>query len=226
MTSRRRAAAPRLVVMARYPTPGRVKTRLAATVGAQAACVLYRAFILDLAARLRPLPYDVAWAYWPPGAPFADLVPGFRCRAQEGPDLGGRLAGALDAELARGPGPVLAIGADAPHVAAAVLAEAAGALAGPADVVLGPAADGGYYLIGLRAPAPALFTDIAWGTDAVLAETRRRAARAGLVVHLLPSEFDVDEAADLRRLRALLARGDVALPATAEVLATLPEPPG
>src|SRR2546430_1702524 len=138
-----------------------------------------------------------------------------------GRDLGERLAAAIADELAEGPGPVLVIGADAPHVPAAPLAEAAAALAGRADVVLGPAADGGYYLIGIRGPAPDLFAGIAWSTAGVLAATRAQAEAAGLAVHLLPPGFDVDEVADLVRLRALLARGEVRLPRTTEVLAVL-----
>src|SRR5213079_2177592 len=113
-----------------------------------------RAFVLDLAERLAALPYAVTWAYTPPDAPFAELLPGARCRPQRGRDLGERLAAALAEELAAGPGPVLATGADA--------------LTHGADVVLGPAADGGYYLIGLRGPAPGLFAGIAWGTAGVL----------------------------------------------------------
>jgi len=207
--------------MARHPVPGRVKTRLAAALGADAACALYRAFVLDLAERLGALPYAVTWAYTPPGAPFAEVVCGARCRPQRGGDLGERLAAALGDELAAGPGPVLAIGADAPHIPAAALAEAAAALAGGADVVLGPAADGGYYLIGLGAPAPSLFAGIAWGTSGVLEATRARAAAAGLRTYLLPPSFDVDRVADLARLRAVLARGEVRLPRTTDVLAGL-----
>src|SRR5205823_13822495 len=104
----------RLVVTAKHPVPGRVKTRLAAALGADAACALYRAFVLDLAERLAALPYAVTWAYTPPDAPFAELLPGARCRPQRGRDLGERLAAALADELAEGPGPVLAIGGDAP----------------------------------------------------------------------------------------------------------------
>ena len=207
--------------MAKHPVPGRVKTRLAAALGADTACALYRAFVLDLAERLGGLPYAVTWAYTPPDAPFAELLPGARCRPQHGRDLGERLAAAIADELAEGPGPVLAIGADAPHVPAAPLAEAAAALAGRADVVLGPAADGGYYLIGLRRPAPGLFAGIAWSTAGVLEATRARAEAAGLAVHLLPPGFDIDEVVDLVRLRALLARGEVRLPRTTEVLAVL-----
>ena len=207
--------------MAKHPVPGQVKTRLAVALGADTACALYRGFVLDLAERLGALPYAVTWAYTPPGAPFGELLPGARCRPQRGRDLGERLAAAIADELAAGPGPVLAIGADAPHIPAAVLAEAAAALADRADVVLGPAADGGYYLIGLRGPAPGLFAGIAWSTAGVLEATLARAGAAGLAVHLLPPSFDVDEVADLARLRELLARGEVCLPRTTGVLAGL-----
>jgi rSAM/selenodomain-associated transferase 1 len=212
---------PRLVVMAKYPVPGRVKTRLAAELGTEVATALYRAFVLDLAARLADLPYGVTWAYWPADAPFSALLPGARCRAQEGLDLGERMEHALAAEFAAGECPVLALGADAPHLPAAVLAEAAEALVAGVEVVLGPALDGGYYLIGLNAPCPALFADIAWGTTTVLEATRERALRMGLSTHLLPPSFDIDEVADLGRLRAMLARGETDLPRTAALLAAL-----
>jgi rSAM/selenodomain-associated transferase 1 len=205
--------------MAKHPVPGRVKTRLARVLGAETACDLFRAFILDLADRLGALPYQTTWAYWPATAPFSALVPGARCRAQRGRDLGARMAESIAAVFAEGRGPVLVIGADAPHVPAAGLAEAVEALAGRADVVLGPAADGGYYLIGLAEPQAFLFEGIAWGTDGVLEATLARAATRGLRAHLLAPGFDVDEAGDLVRLRALLASGDVELPRTAAVLA-------
>ncbi|HYR97147.1 MAG TPA: TIGR04282 family arsenosugar biosynthesis glycosyltransferase [Candidatus Binatus sp.] len=204
--------------MAKYPVPGRVKTRLARVLGPERACELFRAFILDLADRLRPLPYRVTWAYSPPAAPFPRLVGGARCRAQRGRDLGARMAHALAAEFAERRQSVLVIGADTPHVPEATLAEAATMLCGRADLVLGPAADGGYYLIGLRAPAPSLFTGITWGTDGVLAATLERAGVRGLRTHLLPSSFDIDEVDDLVRLRALIAGGHVDLPRTALLL--------
>ena len=207
--------------MARHPVAGRVKTRLAAVLGADAACALYRAFVLDLAERLGAMPYAVTWAYTPPDAPFPELLPGAGCRPQRGRDLGERLTGAIGEEFAAGPGPVIAIGADAPHIPAAALAEAAATLAHGADVVLGPAADGGYYLIGLGRPAPDLFAGIAWGTAGVLEATLARAGAAGLAPHLLPPSFDVDQPADLARLRALLARGEVSLPRTTGVMAGL-----
>jgi rSAM/selenodomain-associated transferase 1 len=204
--------------MAKYPAPGRVKTRLARVLGEQRACDLFQAFILDLADRLRTLPYEVTWAYWPPSAPFETLLPGARCRAQHGSDLGARMADAVGAAFRAAPRPVLVVGADAPHVPAARLAEASRALRADADLVLGPAADGGYYLIGLARPAPSVFDDIPWGTADVLAATRARANAVRLRTQLLAPEFDVDEPADLERLRATLVRGEVRLPRTAAVL--------
>jgi uncharacterized protein len=211
--------------MARHPIPGRVKTRLGKVFGDDAACDLYAAFIRDLAARLRSLPWEATWAYWPPDAPFASLVPGFRCRPQEGSDLGERMARAADATLAEGRGPVALIGVDAPHLPAARLADTAAALTADAQVVVGPAIDGGYYLLGLRASAPALFTGIAWGTASVSESTLARAAALGLRTHLLPLDFDVDDADDLARLRDVIARREVALPETARALARLSVPP-
>jgi rSAM/selenodomain-associated transferase 1 len=205
--------------MAKHPAPGRVKTRLAATLGAERACALYRAFVLDLAERLDALAYDVTWAYWPATAPFATLLPRARCWPQRGADLGERMANAV-AECG---GPAVVIGADAPHVPAARLEEAVGALAADADLVLGPADDGGYYLIGLRAPRPPVFTGVPWGTDRVLAETLARAG--GLRTLLLEPCFDVDTPADLTRLSGVLTRGDVALPRTAALLAGPPRAP-
>jgi len=209
--------------MAKHPAPGRVKTRLAAAVGAAAAAALSRAFIRDLAARLAVLPYAVTWAYSPRGAPFRALLGSlparWRCGLQRGQDLGERMANAIRDELRRGAGPVLVIGADVPHVPVAALAEAAVALTSGCDLVLGPAADGGYYLIGVKASRPALFSGMRWGSDTVFTATRQRARRLGFRTHVLSPLFDVDEREDLDRLRALIARGELDLRHTARVLA-------
>jgi uncharacterized protein len=206
--------------MTKHPAPGRVKTRLAAALGPERAAALYEAFVLDLAERLAPLGWPVTWAYWPREAPFASILPGARCRAQEGRDLGERMSHAIAVELADGAGSVVVIGADAPHLDTSLLGEAAERLADDADLVLGPADDGGYYLIGLRASTPAVFTGVAWGTSRVLAETLARAG--GLRTRLLEPCFDVDTPADLARLSGILARGDVGLPRTAALLGIPP----
>lgn len=216
-TSKRSAPA-QLLIMAKYPEPGQVKTRLARAIGPQAACRLYRAFILDLAARLATVDLPMTWAYTPAEAPFASLLPGVRCLAQEGRDLGERMANATAAMLAADPLPVLVVGTDSPHLPLAALTDAAAALAADADVALGPADDGGYWLVGLRAPAPGLFERIPWGDASVFTETQGRAANLGLRVHLVAGTFDVDEADALEDLRALLRSGEVELPHTARLL--------
>ena len=207
-----------VLVMAKYPSPGSAKTRLGAQIGFRAACRLSEAFIRDLGDRLGGLGLPVTWAFWPPAAPFADLVPGQRCVPQVGGDLGERLEAGMAECIATLRLPVLAIGTDAPHLDGACLREGAEALAGGADVVLGPATDGGYYVIGVRAPQPALFRDIVWGSSSVFEVTLQRARAAGLRVHLLPTTFDVDDEAGLEELRALLARGTLTLPHTAVAL--------
>jgi glycosyltransferase A (GT-A) superfamily protein (DUF2064 family) len=103
-------------------------------------------------------------------------------------------------------------------VSANAIAEAAAVSAG--QVVIGPAEDGGYYLIALAQEAPQLFVDVPWGGDAVLEATRVHAGNLGLDTILLPPTFDVDEAADVERLRALVDRGVVMLPRTAALLAS------
>ncbi len=212
--------------MAKHPVPGRVKTRLARTIGAAAAAALSAALARDLARRLAPLPYAVTWAVWPPDAPFDGVVAGARCIPQRGADLGDRMANAIAALLAERPGPVLLLGADVAHLDLAVLDAAGAALASGAEVVLGPALDGGYYLIGTATLRRELFADVVWGRGDVLAVTLARTRALGLRVHLLPATFDVDEPADLERLREVIARGGVSLPATAAVLDALPSMTG
>ena len=209
--------------MAKYPAPGRVKTRLAAALGAERACALYRAFILDLADRLAALPYEVIWSYDPAQAPFAALVPHARCVPQVDGDLGARMGHAVAAAFAEQAAPVVVLGADVPHVPVSCIEEAVAVV--PGRVVLGPAEDGGYYLIALARPVPELFGGVPWGGADVLAATRARAERLGLATDLLAPTFDVDESADLARLRVLLDGGAVALPRTAALLASDPSGP-
>lgn len=209
-----------LLVMAKYPSPGSVKSRLASQIGAAAACRLYDAFVRDLADRLEAVELPLTWAFWPPDAPFPSIVPGKRCVPQAGSDLGERLEHAV-AECFRAVAvPVIVIGVDSPHLDLAWLREAADALAAGVDGVLGPAEDGGYYLIGLRKPSSRIFRDVAWGSSGVLDATLANARDAGMRVQLLQPTFDVDDADGLRTLRDVLARGEVQLPRT---LAALPD---
>ncbi|HUI28214.1 MAG TPA: TIGR04282 family arsenosugar biosynthesis glycosyltransferase [Candidatus Kryptonia bacterium] len=206
-----------LVIMARYPAVGRVKTRLARSIGVERALALYRAFLRDLDVRFTRAPRPLVWAFHPPELDFAAVVtPGTRCVPQIGRDLGERMHNCfrlLCGEFER----VLMIGVDAPHLRDEWLDEAERALAN-VDVVLGPSNDGGYYLIAMRQPHD-VFSGVAMSTPEVLIDTQRAAARHGLRVHLLPPTFDVDTVDDLERLQRLLTT-DVAaqLPATATLL--------
>jgi len=220
--SRRAAAWPRgvaVVVLAKYPTPGRVKTRLAARVGAEAAANLYEAFVRDLARRLRGVGCPVWWAVTPARARFAALVRSRRCFPQRGRDLGARMDHASRVVAARAGGPVIVLGADAPHVARRALGAAARALERGADVVLGPAADGGYYLIGVRRPCRALFDDVAWSTPGVAAATRRRIRTLGLRCVEVAPGWDVDDPRDLVRLARTVRRRPTEFPHTRAALA-------
>lgn len=184
-----------LAVFAKAPLPGRVKTRLALPPGKSAQ--LYAAFVRDTLQKAAALGPPVCVFFDGDRALLEPLAPAnVRWAGQGGGDLGARLA--------RVPAPCLILGTDSPHLPPSVLRLALDALTHH-DVVLGPAEDGGYYLIGLRGGQPALFDDIAWSTDAVMAQTLARADALGLSVFQTPSWYDLDTPADLRRLARDLA---------------------
>jgi rSAM/selenodomain-associated transferase 1 len=195
----------RLLVFAKAPVPGQVKTRLAGTLGPRGAAELYKRLLrrtLAIAVTARLCPVDLWCAPDARHGCFAVCRRdcGVRLRRQGDGDLGRRMNHALSRALANHPYAVL-IGGDCVSLGAAELRQAFARLATGTAAVLGPAADGGYLLVGLRRPAPALFRGIAWSTPAVLEATRRRLRRAGLVWAELPAGWDVDSPADLRRLR-------------------------
>lgn len=148
-------------------------------------------------------------------APSAVLVP------QSGGDLGARLAAAVALAFDSGATRIVVIGTDTPHLPSERVDEAFDALAA-ADCVLGPARDGGYYLIGLTTPRPELFRGIDWGTASVLADTIAIAAAQGLRVACLREERDIDERADLEWLAEELRSAPARCPHTVPVLG---EPP-
>jgi rSAM/selenodomain-associated transferase 1 len=215
-----------IVVLARHPAPGRVKTRLAATIGGEAACALYEGFVRDLAARLARFGLPVWWAFTPATAPFARLVRSRRCFAQRGGDLGMRIHHALRTVHRATGGPVIALGADMPHVPRREVDRASRALARGTAVVLGPAVDGGYYLIGVATPARKLFVDIAWGTSDVAAATRRRCRSLGLSRAELAEGFDVDGVDDLAALARIVRRRPREYPHTLAALRRISRPGG
>lgn len=197
---------PHLAVMAKAPQAGAVKTRLCPPLEPDEAAALAHAFLVDAIALVRTAAGAIpALAFAPPEhrAFFAALAPGFHLVPQRGHDLGARLLHCVEDLGRAGAAAAIVIGTDSPTLPPAYLDRALARVFG-VDVVLGPSADGGYYLIGLRHAWPELFQDIAWGSSAVLGETLDRARRLGLRVELLPPWFDVDTGADLDRLVASL----------------------
>jgi len=202
-----------IVVMARYPQPGAVKTRLARAIGADAACALYAAFLADLHAMLRTAAWPVVWAVTPPASDFSALL-GHPIRqiTQRGDALAARMRQAFADVFNAGAPRVMMLGADAPHIGTAQL-DAAWTALDAADCVLMPTRDGGYCLIALAAPYD-LFSGIEMGTARVLDDTLALAHRLGARTVQLPATFDVDEVADLHALIALIEDGAVSLPHT------------
>ena len=192
-----------LLVVAKRPAPGRTKTRLTPPLSPEQAAALYECFLRDTLDLVRRLP-DVApaIAYLPAEerAYFEALAPDFELLLQEGDDLGERLDNALTRLLVAGYQQVAIMNSDGPTLPPACLTGAFDALAGGADIVLGPCDDGGYYLIGLKQPAPRLLREVRMSTPDVLADTIAIAAEEGLTVELLPTWYDVDDAESLERL--------------------------
>jgi len=191
-----------LIIFAKEPRPGQVKTRLSPPLSPEAAAQLYHSFLQDILEEMARVPeVRLALAFSPPGAQDAwrGLAPaGADFFPQAGEDLGERMAGAFARSFAAGFGPVILRGSDIPDLPAALVSEATEVLtAGQAQLVLGPAIDGGYYLVGLTEPQPRLFQGPAWSGRTVLADTLRLARQLGLSLHLLPPWSDIDTYADL-----------------------------
>jgi rSAM/selenodomain-associated transferase 1 len=204
--------------MAKYPAPGRVKTRLAAEVGDQPACDLYRAFLQDIARRLTDAAWSVTWAVTPPHATLPDVSGDSAARRidQRGDDLGTRMFHAFADSFETGAECVVMIGADTPQLSASDIRDAFALLRAGADVVLTPSRDGGYCLVGLREPHD-LFSSVEMGTPRVSATTRELCRARGLDLRELPARYDIDTLEDVRTLAAEIDRiGD--LPATARLL--------
>lgn len=191
-----------LIIFAKEPVPGQVKTRLCPPLAPEAAARLYHSFLEDTLAEMGRLSQmDLTLAYGEPEAEpfFRELAPPHvRLFPQEGADLGERLTRAFARGFGEGYGAILVLGSDVPDLPGSVVWEAKKALeAEKAEVVLGPCPDGGYYLVGLKAPHPGLFQGLGWSTGVVLEDTLSRARRLSLPVHLLPRWADIDTYPDL-----------------------------
>src|SRR5579883_1569978 len=213
-----------LAIMARYPEAGKTKTRLAQATGNEVAAQLYRAFLTDLARRFAGTTFDLHWAFTPPAIDYqsfvATLAPALArymaCFPQQGDDFGTRLHNVFRQTAGRNYPYTVLIGSDSPHICRETVAQARAALE-QADVVLGPADDGGYYLIAMREPHD-VFSTIPMSTSVVAARTIARADKLGLTTRLIQPLFDVDEYPDLLRLAELLRTNSALAPATAALI--------
>lgn len=183
-----------IAILAKTPVPGFAKTRLIPAIGAHAAAVLQERLTERAVATARAAALGEVTLWCAPDVThrsFTDLD--VTLRPQPEGDLGARMLAAFGAR------PTLVIGTDCPALTAAHLRDAADALV-THDVVLIPAEDGGYVLIGARTAHPGLFTDMTWSVPSVLAETRARIAARGVTSRELPPLWDVDTEDDLTRM--------------------------
>jgi uncharacterized protein len=195
-------------VMAKAPRAGEVKTRLVPPLLPEEAAALSAASILDVVENFlaagRSVDAHGYVAYSPPGSEvlFREFVPPeIELLAPRRIGLGFSLLHAAEDLLAAGYGAACLVNADSPTLPTALLVETAEKLRLPGDrVVLGPASDGGYYLIGLKHPHPQLFQNIDWSTERVFRQTLERATSLGLAVETLPLWYDVDDPTSLRWL--------------------------
>ncbi|MEW6202006.1 MAG: TIGR04282 family arsenosugar biosynthesis glycosyltransferase [bacterium] len=197
-----------LILYARMPEPGKVKTRIAKHLGDEAASEIYRKFLDITVARMRTLCDAALRIDYYPDTPeasgyFKHRYPYMQCMPQSGVDLGSRMNHSLNRAFKDGFLSVCITGSDLPDLPMEYIHTAFESLT-THDLVVGPSTDGGYYLIGLRAPAPTLFEDIQWGAPSVLECTIEKAEKAKLSYSLLPQWQDVDTPADLHALQMRL----------------------
>lgn len=199
-----------LIVFAKLPVSGRVKTRLTPPLSPDEATLLYRCMLEDILAKIATLDgLDIKLWYEPAPAAadyFARIAPDMESRPQQGNDLGERMAEAFRHAFAAGCGAAVIIGTDSPDLPLAAIERACERLREPrTDVVFGPSRDGGYYLLAMKSLQGELFRDVPWGSDNVLAKSLEIAEAEGIGVSLLPVWHDVDQAADLMRPELLEA---------------------
>jgi rSAM/selenodomain-associated transferase 1 len=198
-----------LVITAKAPVAGEVKTRLVPPLSFEVAARFYQCCLEDTVEKVSRLSgIGGALAYTPPeGRAYFErwVSERFLLFPQEGEDLGARMLGCFERCQREGARRIALFGADIPHVPPSLL-QRGFELLGEADLVLGPTMDGGYYFIGAKAPHPPLFQGMAWGGPGVFEETWDRARRLGLRVRQIEAMNDIDTATDLRRLDRLLSR--------------------
>jgi uncharacterized protein len=209
-----------LVIMAKAPRPGSVKTRLAESLSLQSVTELYRCLLSDTIALAQSLDQVEVVIMCPvPDVEELSRAVGSTVPivAQTGQGLAAGLTAVFAHFTTRGHQRVIAFNSDSPHLPASVLAASFDALESD-DLVVGPTYDGGYYLVGARASYPGLFTSDGMGTGSALETLLRRAGALGLSVHLTDPFYDIDVAADLSQLADDLERIPGKAPRTAKWL--------
>lgn len=195
-----------LIIFAKKPVYGKVKTRLAVSIGHAAALGVYRQLLshtLDIATKVK---VEKIIFYSDEAAPDSRAVPSFRSTTQYGVDLGERMKNAFADVFRQGYAKAVIIGTDCPAIGETIVAAAFDTLH-KKDVVIGPAYDGGYYLLGMKRVHPPLFEHIPWSTAAVFEKTVATCNTNGLSYSLLPPLPDVDEEKDLLYLAKMNQHG-------------------
>ena len=194
-----------LIVFAKNPVPGAVKTRLQTRYTPTQAAGIYRAFILDTLENARQAPADRYLIAYAPSDAESDIGhlagPSWDLLPQAETDLGGRMFEAARQSFQQGANRTVIIGTDIPSLPADHIRQAFDLLT-EKDIVLGPSTDGGYYLIGLSRPHRSVFQSIDWSTERVFAQTLGRVEAAGLSLGLVPPWYDVDTPEELDFLLA------------------------
>lgn len=204
------------MVVAKQPVPGQTKTRLSPELTGEQAAAIYECFLLDtleiIRAAKKQLDFVPIIAYLPAEGEhyFRQIAPDFEFILQEGSDLSERLNNATTHCLMNGYEQAVIMDSDSPTLPPSSLVGAFQALQS-SDIALGPCDDGGYYLIGLKQPAPSLFLTVTMSTSQVTADTLDRAKQSDMTVKMLPGCYDIDYVDDLKRLMEELEY----LPATA-----------
>jgi len=199
-----------LIIFAREPVPGEVKTRLAASIGDKATAELYETMLQDVlktARQLSDVETVIFWNCEEKSLPL--LAERYRCcaRRQSPGDLGQRMQAAFEEMFANDSDVCCIIGSDAPDLPLSYIEEAYRLLNNEqTDVVFGPSRDGGYYLLGIRQLFPQLFVNIAWSTPAVLGQSLAAASYSGLTTALLPEWQDIDTVEDLHAYQKRIQR--------------------